>query len=209
MSNITDVQLINWALGEIPAEGITARTDKSESAIAANRLYDIILQLCLRRGTTPWNFATKRISLTPTNNAPVNEFAKEYELPGDLLAIQMLWPKGVPYRKEGGKLYTNSSTIILKYTSNEVLKKTYLMEWDFAQYFMYSLAAAMTPSLSEDQAKTNDLKKKAEEAYVHASAAFSMEDTPDEMPESIYIRAHEGYAGGWNHNQFDFDSLPG
>lgn len=213
MTGMSDVQIINRALGKIPAKKITARDDRSPSAREAANHYDPTLQLCLRRGLTPWSFATKRIQLTATNETPVNEFSKVYDLPGDCLAIQMFWPKDCAYRKEGGRLLTNASTIIIKYTSNEVLSKSYLMEFDFMEYFTFALAAEMAPTLSEDPQRTQMLSQKAEEWFRHAAASFSMEDTPDRLPESPWIIAHEGGGGEGSWQAFrdapyDFNSIP-
>jgi hypothetical protein len=210
MAGMTRTQIINRALGKIPAKGITAENDSSKSGREAALHYDPTLQLCLRRGLTPWNFATKRIQLAATNNVPVNEFAKEYELPGDCMAIQQIWPKGIRYRKEGGKLYTDDATIIIKYTSNEAISLPHLMEFDFMEYFCYSLAAEMAPTLSEDTAKVKELKQDAEVWFRHASSSFSMEDTPDEMDDGPWIESHEGVSSLYRMRNagFDYDSLP-
>lgn len=210
MSGLTDVQIINMALDMIPAKGITARTDVSDPARCANRNYDVTLMKCLRRGLTPWNFATKRIQLVANNNPPVNEFSKEFDLPGTLVAIQQFWPKDVPYRKESGKLYTDATSIVLKYTSNDVLQHPEMMEYDFADYFATELAAVMAPKLSEDTARAAQLKKDSEVAFRHASAAFSMEDTPDKIPEGPWIEAHQGIHNYAQRTDWllDYPSLP-
>lgn len=210
MAGLSDVQIINWALDMIPAKGITARTDSSESARSANRNYDTVLVKCLRRGLTPWSFATKRISLTANSNTPVNEFSSEYDLPGECVAIQDFWPKKVAYRKEGGKLYTNATTVILKYTSSEVLIKPHLMEYDFAEYFATELAATMTPRLCEDPNRSRALRQDAEAAFRRAASAFSMEDTPDVVPDGPWIDQHEGFGNLWNRSDalLDYDSIP-
>lgn len=209
MPAITDVQIANWALSKIPAGAITTRADSSTSAREINTHYDLTLQMCLRRGLTPWNFATKRINITPTVNEPVNEFSKEYDLPGDCMAVQQIYP-GIRFRKEGGKLYTNASSLVLKYTSSDVLTQPFLMEMDFMQYFGYALASACAPKLCEDPTRAKYLEDQAEVWFRHAASSMSMEDTPDEMPESPWILAHQGgmsYADRMRCAGFDWDSL--
>lgn len=208
-AGMTQMQIINAALDSIPAKGITAFTDNSESARSAARWYDVTLRLCLRRGLMPWGFATTRIQLAANSNTPVNEFQYEYDLPGNCLAIQRIWPD-VPYRKEENKLYTNASTVVLKYTNDDCVSNAGLMDIEFAKFFWLSLAAAMAPKLAEDPARKKTLSDEAEIQYRHASASMSMEDTPDPMPDGPWIQAHEGIGNYISRTDslLDWNSLP-
>ena len=108
----SDVQVVNMALVQIGEQPITALTDDTPRAKAANVIYADLRDTVL--SAFPWLGATKRVRLAQLTSTPLFGFTKEYQLPSDYL--RLLRVDGNPdFRIEGRKIVSDDSTIQILY----------------------------------------------------------------------------------------------
>lgn len=180
--------LVNRALDLVGKDALLDfDTDTSATARVMQRNYEPVMLRCLRRAE--WSFAIKRVNLNPLASAPVNEFSFAFQLPGDMLKMIKLFPTGIPYKIENGRILCDENAITIKYVSNEALTDPSICDPSFAEYFAHELAVAVCYKFTDSVALRNELKKSAEEMFREAAAMFSQEDTDDPLPESNWVTA--------------------
>ena len=113
------VQIVNNALVRIGANSITALTENSEAARAANVIYEQVRDATIRDHV--WNFAVKRVQLAQDTETPAFEYSYQYALPSDCLRVLQMQEKTMVYKIEGRKLLTDEGTAIGLYEIQQLL----------------------------------------------------------------------------------------
>lgn len=198
----TKLDIYNRALDLTGSEPLNTITQDNDTARILSRNYDKILLRCLRR--FPWPFAIKRVVLAPDATGPENEFDNQFTLPVDYVRTDEVFPLGIAYRIEHGKLFSDETTITLRYVSSESLEFTNKFDPDFAEYFSHELAVAIVYSLTDSPDLRALLAKETDARFKEATAVSSQE-----FPEVVYdqgpwVNAFE--FGGPMSNNPPFDS---
>lgn len=196
----TKLDIYNRALDLTGSEPLNTITQDNDTARILSRNYDNILLRCLRR--FPWPFAIKRVALSLDTDSPENEFDNQFTLPVDYVRTDEVFPLGIAYRIERGKLLSDETDITLRYVSSESLEFTNKFDPDFAEYFSHELALAVVYSLT-DSSNQPRLEKETEARFKEATAVSSQE-----FPEVIYdqgpwVNAFEYGGTGSSNPPFD------
>lgn len=114
----TQVQIVNAALTKIAAPRITSMSDATQAANLASALYDIIADEVMFEGE--WTSTVTRQDLAALVDAPVSEFAYQYQLPSDPYCLKVLnviedLQGDKVFRIEGRTLVTDESPISIRY----------------------------------------------------------------------------------------------
>ena len=126
-----------------------------------------------------WSFARKRAKLTRGDSG--------WDLPADCLSIVEL--EGLPHwRKFGSRLVPeldswSSEEVFLVYTSSEAVARGCIPDDmpDFAQAFIYHLAASICGCVSGDEAKRQELLGKAESGLREAMWLDARQDASNDQ----------------------------
>ena len=160
MSTVSSkLELFQAAMPMVGANVPSSLSDQSAEAIAANAVYEIMVQAELSRHA--WSFATKEAALTyqgETGSLP----AYVYTLPSDIMTPRIVQKSGLRYRKyeiRGGKLLcglfeATDLTIIYNWRAPE-------SEWTpmFVQGIQMLLAAHLATGLLDRHAEGRELRQ--------------------------------------------------
>lgn len=169
---LTDLEIVNNALGRLGVERISSLTDDSKRAKLANDFLNISRRATLE--FTPWDFALKRATLTATG-VPAFEYSYSFDAPADLVKIVSEFNKN-EYHVEGGKILADTNTLNIKYIYeiDEDVKRT--PTFDKAWYLV--LASEMAYSLTQNTKLATDLLSEAEFVAGRASSLNASGSTP-------------------------------
>ena len=117
----TKIDICNQALSLIGADSITSFDDKTSIARRMKGLYDTSRKALLR--LHPFNFATKRIKLSPLTHKPDFGYEYQYQLPNDL--IRIISASTEDYVLETDKLLTDSEKLELIYVFDNTNEETF------------------------------------------------------------------------------------
>lgn len=144
------IDIINKALTLLGANSIVTEDDKTIEAETSKQLYDS--SLCSILSEANWNFATKRILLSPADKKPAWGQGVYFELPADFI---ILCEKSEDCGVEGNYLLANTNSLGIKYISkctNESLYPIY-----FIDAFVYKLASDMCYKITNSSEKAQNL----------------------------------------------------
>ncbi len=117
----TKIDICNQALSLIGADSITSFDDKTSIAKRMKGMYDTSRKALLR--LHPFNFATKRIKLSPLTQKPDFGYEYQYQLPNDL--IRIISASTENYVLETDKLLTDSEKLELIYVFDNTNEETF------------------------------------------------------------------------------------
>ncbi|WP_180108630.1 hypothetical protein [Acinetobacter sp. YH12147] len=117
----TKIDICNQALSLIGSDSITSFDDKTSIAKRMKGMYDTSRKALLR--LHPFNFATKRIKLSPLTQKPDFGYEYQYQLPNDL--IRIISASTEDYVLEADKLLTNSEKLELIYVFDNTNEETF------------------------------------------------------------------------------------
>lgn len=86
--SVSDIDIINLALGKLGADAIVSRTDVNKRAQIVNRTYDMYRDALQRKYR--WNFTRVYTSLPALTIAPPFEYEYAYQLPTDYLRLELV-----------------------------------------------------------------------------------------------------------------------
>jgi hypothetical protein len=196
------VAIANSALTKLGAQLITALDEQTKEArLCAARIYDI-RDLVLRMH--PWNFATKRVTLSPQVTAPAFEYAYQYTLPTDCLRIIKVRPETEDYRSENGVILSNVNSLELIYiyrVSNATLIEPLCSEV-ISCYLAYDISYALiqTGSIQEQ------LYSLYEQKLRQAKSVDAKENPAQELEASLFLESRYTYPGGGLRSQNTIDT---
>lgn len=127
----------------------------------------------------PWNFAIGRKALSQDANSPAFEFDNQFLLPGDYLRSWKLYNDNNPFKVEGDRLLTNSSSVNLIYIKK--ITNTTLFPPLFVEALATRLAAEMCDVIASDNTKTQRLFAEFEVKFREAKRRDGQEGTPDNI----------------------------
>ncbi len=167
----TDVTICSDALVMLGATAITSLTDGSDTADACNRLYPDLKNHLLT--VYPWTWSLKKVQLSTTGIAPVNEWDHAYDLPSDMIgspiAVFDSSSSGIQPRRYGWEIYgnipqhpaelfTNLDTVYIDYqaTVTEANMPAY-----FVRFLRVALAAEIAMAVTDQISKAEYYRAQA------------------------------------------------
>ena len=186
---LSKLEVYNRALDLIGSVPLNSETEDTDTARILERNYDRVLLRCLR--SFIWPFAVKRTTLAPDATPPLNEFANRFLLPADYVRTDEVFPRGCAYRVERGYIFSDESSITLRYISDESLTLTDKMDPGFAEYFAHELAIAISFSLTDSTDLRSMLMKESKQRFQEATAINSQEFPEVEYDEGPWINAFQ------------------
>ena len=154
-----------------------------------------------------WNFATKRVQLARLSTTPPFEWKYEYQLPNDFIRVHRASDNSDGRGSidnelaiEEGVLRTDAVAVYLKYVYR--VTDPNLMTPTFRSAFAKLLAAQVAVSLTNDTSLRDRMYKEfQEDALPTAKSIDSLQDAPEQMPESEWVHARWG-------SDWDMDITP-
>ncbi|MDP5279911.1 hypothetical protein Q9Q95_13330 [Sphingomonas sp. DG1-23] len=185
---LSRLQIWNMAVGELPDARIDTIEEVSIAAEACRDQYQPSLELLL--DDHAYDFANVRTTLAVVTNDREQEWDYAYSLPANVARPSHVLPfsaadvstsrtfswygamRGfeaiVPFRIEGGRLYTNQEGAILDHTTTEPSEATFTPK--FARALALELACRIVMPVKKDRARQLELIRMAEIARERAKA---------------------------------------
>ena len=185
------VQIINNALIKIGASAILTLTENSESARAANLIYEQVRDASIRDHV--WNFAIRRVELAQNSTAPAFEFSYQYNLPSDCLRVLRMEDMGMYYKIEGGKLLTDEGTAKILYLSR--VEDVNLFDALFVEALSARIAAELSVTLSESNTLYTNMMEIYQRKIVDARSMDAQESGYQELIADTWLDSRLNYAG--------------
>lgn len=161
--------------------------DNTTSARLTFNLFENIQNDLLRMH--PWNFATKRVTLSPLTSSPPYGYAYEFNTPSDMLRlIRVDLPNMCKdFRLEGGRILANTNTLNLCY----VFKNEDISTWpsDFISAVMYELASQIAYPIAKSDTLRNTLEQKAQFKLMLAKFNNSQENPNSRIKHNPLMQA--------------------
>lgn len=189
---VTQIDIANAALTKVGTTPIMSLSDNNKAARLCSLRLDFCKQYVLR--AHPWNFAIRRITLSPLTDVPAYGFSAYFQLPSDCLRVLGL-DADPDYLIEGRRIACNEATLNLKYISNDVP----YTDWDpmaadaLACYLAYDIAYNLTQSA--------DLKASMLKDYATSLAKARFVDATEEPAPSLessdVLDSRIGGVSGW------------
>jgi hypothetical protein len=179
---LSDISICTNALIKIGANSISSFEDGTAEAEVSFNLYPIVKNGLL--SAYPWSFATCTKDLARCSEEPIADYKYSYQLPSDFLRVISAGmgnsSRGIEYKIVGNKLYTNHSSVVLKYIYSP-------REEDLPPYFIESLIAKLASEfcipITESTSRAEMLKKLSDELFQKARVLDSQQDTPDKFED--------------------------
>lgn len=154
----TAIDCCNSALQRVGAATITSLSDNSPEARACSVAYDSNRRDELRKHR--WNFAIKRVALSPDSTAPAFDYTYQFTLPSDCLRVLRPATPDLDWVSEGRKILTNDSdTLYLRYIADI----EDCAQWDASFYNV--VAGALAVDIVEKLTQSNQKKQMLIQQY--------------------------------------------
>lgn len=195
------VEICNFALDHLKQKAITAITGDNlpTPAVICARHYDQVRRAVLE--SHPWNFAIKRIQITPLATAPLFGYSSAYQLPPDFIrlltigddALGAITPTEL-YQIEDGQLLTGSEFVTdATGTQNVryVFDQTNINKFSalFIDIFAIELALRMAYKFTGLGNRVSQLRSLFQEFSTRAYAIDGQQRPPTRIERSKFRRA--------------------
>lgn len=177
----SQILICNSALVKVGADRISDITENKREAILLNAVWEQCRDNVLR--SHKWNFATKRVSLTPTATTPDWGYDYEYDLPNGTLRIVDTDPDSIEYVIESDAA-GNARVLRTDESSLDVLllfQQSNMEAWDTcaAEALAWTLAESVAYALTQSLTLVDFCGKKA---AAQTSLARSIDGTEGIVP---------------------------
>ncbi|MGB0972212.1 MAG: hypothetical protein ACPGVG_14825 [Mycobacterium sp.] len=180
----SDIDIINAGLRKLGEQPIVTRTDQSPQARLAHGTYDEIRDALLRG--TPWNFATKRESLSADSAAPSWGYERQFTLPSDCLRlVDVNNASDAEWRLESGKVLTDLGAplqivYVARVSENE-------MDVAFREALAAKCALEWAEALSQTSTVAQQMGSVFGLAIQHAKTADGQEDRQRKIEQNSFV----------------------
>lgn len=186
MATTSEVEICNYALGELGVDPITSLTDDtSKRAQQCNRIYgptrDELLQL------HDWHWARKRVALNKLSDTPAFGYSAQFQLPTDFLRIVEISPAGVVHSITGTVLETDEAAIKILYVWRVTDPLTFSPL--FVSALTYKLAERLAKPLTGDLNLKQMMKNRYDELFTSSAGRDSSSDTLQEYRSDNLLAA--------------------
>lgn len=184
MAATTVEEICNAALGRLGVETISSINDANPRARLCKILYDKRRDALLRMH--PWNFASKRASLTVDSTAPAFGYARRFPVPTDCLHVREI---NTPYNweVEGTWILTDDTECMIRYTK----EVTAVTDFDvcFTEVLAIDLAHEMCMPLTGSATRKESLKDDLKKALQECRSLNAFEKSPPVIKADNWLNA--------------------
>jgi len=178
---LTKFDICSQALIKVGSDTINSFADGTHESNVCSVMYDTIKKSLLFY--TFWNFAIKKQTLNRLSETPTDtKFKYVHSLPADVIRIKsVIDQNGHPnytYRKEGQKVYSNISTVILEYVQN--MDETYM-----PPFFVESLVSKVALEINEAITGSGSLTDRLAQDFQQKLRASRIADGQENPPQNI------------------------
>jgi len=181
-------------LKQAPVVQLDPPSTTTEQLLA--RWYQPSRQAALR--AHPWNFALKRITITPTGTAPVFGFTHAYDLPNDFIRfIDIKDDEG--FVKRPGTYEMENNQLLLNGEDNTAINVRYVRDFTevnkmdalFIDFFVFTLALKIGPKFTGTEARLKTIAEMQREISTEARAIDGQERPAKRVQRSKFIKARQ------------------
>lgn len=168
--------------------------------------WDDSVDECLEQGF--WKFASRSVQLSYDSSIePAFGFSYAFEKPDDFVRLYLIsetetFDPLLNYQDEAGYWWANSTSIYVRYISNDNSYGLNLGDWppSFAKYHGLHLAAESVERISGSDSKLEKILKMEKRALLDARAKDAMGEPPRFPPTGSWVTARSGGRSGrrWN-----------
>lgn len=174
-------------------------TPTTNTEVVCKRWYDVTRKATLRKGI--WNFALKRIILTPDATPPAYGYTQSYNLPADF--IRMVTIETEPgrtlnqkYEIENGKILINTAdtaSLYIKYVFDQVVVAKF--DASFLDVMTMELALRMAYKFSASSSRVAQIEEMLQKKMSSAQSVDGQERPPDVRDDQNISRFRRGDYG--------------
>lgn len=176
--------IYNLALMRLGQPPLSSLTDVNKAADALNSIWATVVDIVLR--DHPWNFAITRANLAELTETPVWGFTTVFQIPADCVRVLGIGDSDdvdtnplLTYKIEGRKLYTDDSSVLLKY----VRRVTVAGEFDAR--FASALASRLAMEIAYYLTQNADMNSKMQKSYILELSGARGIDAQEDSPQMI------------------------
>lgn len=190
--NTSAISVCSAALLELGSRPINDFDENTEGARLCANLWPILRDNMLR--LHPWNFAKKRVKLSPTKDIPEFGYSFAFNVPADFLRVisvngeyakGMAWPEG--YTLENGQILSDVPSLHLQY----VYRNEEPINWDseFTRLMVLTMKKSLAYPVTRDNAVKNDAEQEWAIALRLAKSTNGIETQPNEFGGDAFLKA--------------------
>lgn len=200
---MTQVEIINKALGHIAVSPITGMSEASPAAVLANSIWDSCRREVLR--VCNWSFATVISALSTANYTIANnDWTYVYQYPSNCVGMWLVYANRKDKAQEFREVYDpiNSAKVILSNVYAAIGEYTYDLidttgyDASFISCLSYLLAANMAKPLTGDDKMAEGIVKMYTTFVGEAQRLSSYENTRKIEQSSAFVDARDGTGMG-------------
>ena len=190
--NTSAISVCSAALLELGSRPINDFNEATEGARLCANLWPILRDNMLR--IHPWNFAKKRVKLSPTTTPPEFGYKYAYSPPSDFLRVLsvngdpapgMYWPEGFVF--EDGQILTDAPHLLLQY----LYRNEEPVNWDsaFTRLMVLTVKKALAYPITRDANVKVDAENEWALALRFAKTTNGIEIPPQEIGGGAFLQA--------------------
>ena len=146
----------------------------------------------------PWNFAIKLASIAVDGTAPAWGYDRRYLLPTDFLNLLSI-KEDPDYRIIGKYIHTDASAPLkIKYTAR--IESAGQFDPLFAEALAATIAVEICEVLTQSNTKKQMLIAERDRTIANAYAADAIQDPPQELTDSEWLKARNNYMDTIDYN---------
>lgn len=180
---MTQIEIINIALGRLGESPIQSLGEGSAPARAAAIVYDAARRAALR--DYPWGFALREADLVQNATCDSSFFGYSFAMPVDCLRVVAVLGDA-EYETAGTNIYSNTPKMHLKYIAD--VEDTNIFDSKFTEALTYKLASELAMPVKGSP----ELMASYNNAYTtiaQESAALSEHEDRQVLPDNPYVDA--------------------
>lgn len=188
---ISTVAIANSAAYHLGAEPILSFDDGTKFADYCKNSYDVDRQAVLR--VHPWNFAKKRVVLSPSTTTPPFKYSYQFVMPTDCLRIltgEGSFYKFDDYEIEDRKILCDLTTLQLIYIRNETDPTKF--DSVFTEVLALYMAWKSCYHLTKSRTLKADLWEQYQFKLSNAKTINAQEISPRNLEADEWIDSHQG-----------------
>lgn len=197
---MSQVSLCNQALTSLGATPILSIDDDTTEAKLCKLHYQPTLESMLEAAS--WSFATKRMELPKSSEAPPSPWTSQFLIPTDILRIieagdspNFDAENSTQWQIEGQYIVTDSEKCYIRAITRNIAVNNFTTS--FSQAFTARLAAEMCLAITQSQSTTNSQFQKAGELMQMAITLDSMQGRTRKLRSNKYLSARRGSGGAF------------
>lgn len=184
---VTKVKICSDAALLVGSTPIADLSDNTTPARLTFNLFDDVRDYLLR--SHPWNFATKRVKLSPLVSKPAYGFKYEFNTPSDLIRLISIdsLTIGVDFKLEDCHILANVNSLNLRY----IYRNDDVSTWpaDFIAAVKYELASQLAFPIGKSDSLRASLEQKAQFSLVVARSNNGLENPSQRLTSNPLLNA--------------------